>query len=296
MQSMTGFGQATGESESRRLTVVLRGVNHRYLDAALRIPDLCRPSEAALQRLLGERLERGRVELTVEVENLAPVESRIELRSEVARGLIDGLAELRAELRGAAGVGGELAMGDILQVPGIVDVRVVERGWTEDDERLFLDVAAEALEQMVAARASEGRRLAAVIDEKLGQLGSLAEALEALRPQTQQALAESFESRLDELLGDGELEAGRLEQEVALLIDRSNVSEELERLAAHLEHFAQIAEQPGAVGKRLDFVVQEIFRELNTLSAKCRSSAMSRRAVEAKGLCEELREQLRNVE
>ncbi|MDX1643113.1 MAG: YicC/YloC family endoribonuclease [Thermoanaerobaculia bacterium] len=292
MRSMTGFGEATGESDSRRLTVVVRGVNHRYLDVAARIPDLCRSSEAALQRLLGGRLERGRVELAVEVESLGPAGSRVELRSETARALIEALSELRS----AAGIGGEVAIGDLLQVPGIVEVRALEQDWTEEDERLLLEVAAEALEQMMAARRSEGRRLAAVIDEKLEQLGSLAEALDALRPQAQQALSESFERRVDELMDDAELEAGRLEQEIALLIDRSNVSEELERLAAHLEHFGQIAEQSGAVGKRLDFVVQEIFRELNTLSAKCRSSAMSRRAVEAKVLCEELREQLRNVE
>ena len=113
-----------------------------------------------------------------------------------------------------------------------------------------------------------------------------------LGPEATAALA----TRLAELAGDAGLDPNRLEQEAALLIDRSNVSEELERLRVHLEHLRKVLGEPGAMGKRADFLIQEIFRELNTLSTKCRSSEMTRLCVDGKVLCEEIREQLRNVE
>lgn len=293
MRSMTGFGSAVGENGSHRVAVTLRGVNHRYLDVVVRLPDVCRGSEAALKRLLGESLSRGRLELAVEVERTAAGAARLDLGTEVARAVVMAVDELRA----AGLVEGDLSPGELLQVPGVVDVGAAADEWTEADEALLHQVVSEALAELAEARRAEGARLARVVADKLEQIEAGVAELEALRPEAQQALAESFESRLEELLEDGELEPRRLEQEVAVLIDRSNVSEELERLRAHVEHFAEILEQAdGAVGKRLDFVVQEIFRELNTLSAKCRSAAMTRLVVEAKVVCEELREQLRNVE
>lgn len=292
MLSMTGFGQATGEMGGHRVSVVLRSVNHRYLDLSLRLPDLCLRSEAALQRLLGEHLTRGRVEVTVEIEAIEAGEPRLQLRTEVARAVVEAVDDLRSQ----GLVEGEVTAGDLLQMPGFVDIRVPEEVWTDEDEAFLLDVAGEALEEMAEARRVEGRHLAEVIRQKVERFAERVDELEALRPQAQHALTEAFRARLDELLHDCEIDAARLEQEVAVLIDRSNVSEELERLMAHLKHFRQIVERSGAVGKQLDFVVQEIFRELNTLSAKCRSAAMTKRAVEAKVLCQELREQLRNVE
>jgi uncharacterized protein (TIGR00255 family) len=150
---------------------------------------------------------------------------------------------------------------------------------------------------MLEARRSEGDRLAAIVSGKLDELEALATRLEALRPAVQEALARALHERLGAALAGSEgIEPERMVQEVALLADRSNVAEELERLTVHLSHLREIAAQGGPIGKRLDFLVQEVFRELNTMSAKCRSSEMTRACVDAKVLCEELREQLRNVE
>jgi uncharacterized protein (TIGR00255 family) len=293
MLSMTGFGQAVIEQGSWSLQATVRTVNHRFLDPVLRLPEVCRGGEAEVRRLVGERLGRGRVEVTVEAESLAPGPARVRLRSDVAI----GLARSAATLAGDAGVDGELTLSDLLALPGVVEVRSSEAVWDEAVSRTLLRVVDAALEQLLGARREEGVRLHAIVVQKLDEIGALVAELELLRPQVQAALAETLRERLAAaLVESAPLDPDRLAQEVALLADRCNVSEELERLAVHLAHLRGIAGESGPVGKRLDFLVQEVFRELNTASAKCRSSEMTRLCVDAKVLCEELREQLRNVE
>ena len=292
MQSMTGFGQAATESSSRRIQATLRALNHRYLDLVVRLPEECRNCEAVLQRLISERTERGRVELSVELTPVAGNAARVELQPDVATSLVAAGEELVR--RGVAA--GEVRVTDLLALPGVVEVGSGRQPWaSEDDERLHEAVTA-ALDQLVTARREEGVRLESVVVEKLDALGSLVGELERLRPAAQAALVDGLRARLGELLDGERLDSERLEQEAVLLVERANVAEELERLAVHLDHARTIVGQTGAVGKRLDFLVQEIFRELNTLSAKCRSSEMTRFCIDAKVLCEELREQLRNVE
>ncbi len=292
MQSMTGFGQAMAESSSRRIQVTLRAVNHRFLDLVVRLPEECREREVGLQRLLGERLERGRVELTVE---LSPLEGRsapVEVRREAAEAL--AAAAHRLSRDGVAS--GELAVADLMALPGVLEVGASAGPWAEEDSERLEEAVRRALDLLVDARREEGVRLAEVVRQKLELTRALVRDLERLRPEVQEKLRENLRLRLTELLGDRLPEPDRLEEEATLLVEKSNVAEELERLDVHLLRASEIADQSGAVGKRLDFLVQEIFRELNTLSAKCRSSEMTGICVSAKVLCEELREQLRNVE
>lgn len=292
MDSMTGYGQASAEGAGFRVLATLRGVNHRFLDLSLRLPEEARISEAVLQRRLGESLKRGRVELVAEIALLREPVLDLEINSPAA----EALARAAEQLAEQGVASGELSMSDLLRMPDVVRVRATALGWTSEGEAVLLSAVDGALTQFLKSRAAEGRRLESVVRDKLVVLEDLAGRLETLRPEVQAAMEESFQERLSDLVGDREIDPDRVAQEVALLIDRSNVSEELERLRVHLEHLGEVLEHDGAVGKRLDFLVQEIFRELNTLSAKCRSSEMTRLCVDAKVLCEEMREQLRNVE
>ena len=292
MHSMTGFGQATAESSSRRIQVSLRAVNHRFLDLVVRLPEECRELEVDLQRRIGERLARGRVELTVDLSPLAGTTAPVEVRPEVARALADAARELSRE--GVAT--GELPVAALLALPGVLEVSASAGPWAEEDAERLEEAVDRALDQLVRARREEGERLAVVVRQKLDDTQALARELDRLRPAAQEALLEALQERLTELLADGLPEPERLAQEAALLVEKSNIAEELERLDVHLAHAGEILERPGAIGKRLDFLVQEMFRELNTLSAKCRNSEMTGLCVDAKVLCEELREQLRNVE
>ena len=291
MRSMTGFGQASGESERFRMTVTLRGVNHRFLDLSLRLRDDLRPLEPALRELLGSRLHRGRVEVTLEVAGLAAreVEVTIDRRvAEAVKATCDELAD-----RGV--ISGGLELRDLLRLPEVVKVDVRDPEWTAADREALLAVAAEALEQMVAARAAEGDKLRRALDERLAALSELTGQLARRWRAMAGDLAPSLRQRIAQLALETPDE-DRLAQEVAYLVDRADVSEELDRLQSHLDHFRSIMAADGSLGKRLDFLSQEILRELNTLGSKCRDSEMTRRVLDGKVLCEQLREQVQNIE
>lgn len=292
MRSMTGYGEAAGENARHAVSVSLKAVNHRFLDLQLRLGDELRASEASLRELLGKELSRGRVEARIDVRPLA--ERRADLRVHMgivraAHAAVHGLAEEGL-------VEGTLGPGDLLRIPEAFRVELASEEWDADDDEFLLRVARDAVRQLVTGREVEGASLAAVLEERIRLLEEVAARLDALRTGVREEITASLRRRLSELLGNQALDEGRLAQEVALLADRSDVSEELDRLRSHLEHFRAVTREPGPVGKRLDFLTQEIFRELNTLGAKCRNAEMTRGVLDAKVLCEQIREQVQNVE
>lgn len=292
MRSMTGYGHAEEEAGQYRVRVTLRGVNHRFLDLVVRLRDEQRASEAALRELLAEGLSRGRVEVGVDVEPIGPGESRLEVdRAGLLRlsGVLDELLE--EEL-----IQGGLTAGDLVRHPQLLRVVEPERPWEQADEDLLLRVAGAALAETVASRETEGGNLAEALDARLGALRQTLEELRRLAPEVRAEAAAALRERLQALLADHVIDATRLAQEAAILVDRSDVSEELDRLEAHLEHFRELMPSDGPVGKRLDFLTQEIFRELNTIGSKCRNARMTQAVLDAKVLCEQLREQVQNVE
>ncbi len=291
MRSMTGFGQASGESERFRMTVTLRGVNHRFLDLSLRLRDELRRQEPALRELIAGRLWRGRVEVSVEVAAFASRQVEVSIDRDVA----PNLKALADELRDAGVISGELAFGDLLRLPEVVRLEIRDPDWTANDRHLLLELTTAALDQLIAARELEGEKLVAALEQRLDGLGRLAAELTQRWRKLPGELAASLRRRVSELVDQGP-DPDRLAQEVAYLVDRSDVSEELDRLRSHCDHFRSIMSQDGSAGKRLDFLTQEILRELNTIGAKCRDSEMTRRVLDAKGLCEQLREQVQNVE
>ncbi|HEX2164786.1 MAG TPA: YicC/YloC family endoribonuclease [Thermoanaerobaculia bacterium] len=296
MRSMTGFGQATAGDERRQVTVTLRSVNHRFLEVRLRLPDEARASEAAVQELFAEELFRGRVEAAAEARRTG--ERAVEV--EVDRQVVMAAHAAFEELVGGGLLAQQLTAGDLLRLPEAVTVRTAADRWEEADHALLVTAARAARDQLVGGREAEGEKLARALGERLDELAAVAADLAGLADAARSEAAAGLAARVEELLaaaGSGaRLDPGRLEQELALLADRGDVREELDRLAAHLEHFRELVAAPGAVGKRLDFLTQEVLRELNTLGAKCRNAAMTRRVLDGKVLVEQLREQVQNVE
>jgi uncharacterized protein (TIGR00255 family) len=189
-----------------------------------------------------------------------------------------------------------LSAGDLMRLPEAFRVDLAANEWSDEDEELLLRVTRQALSQLVAGRETEGANLAAAMDEKLRGVEEAVARLDALRGTVREDLLAALRRRLAELLADQTFDEARIAQEAALLVDRSDVSEEIDRLRSHLEHFRAVTREPGAAGKRLDFLTQEMFRELNTLGAKCRNAEMTRAVLDAKVLCEQIREQVQNVE
>jgi uncharacterized protein (TIGR00255 family) len=292
MRSMTGYGEASGENARYGITVSLRAVNHRFLDVQLRIGDELRSSEAALRDLLGKEVTRGRVEARVEVRPLAERKAEVQVNMGVVRAAhaaVHQLVEAGLVERG-------LAAGDLLRLPEAFRVEVSSEAWDSEDHELLLRVTGDAVTQLVAGRELEGASLVAILDERLNGLDGVVARLDALRGNVREEIAAALRKRLAELLSGQPLDEARIAQEVAVLVDRSDVSEEIDRLRSHVEHFRSVTREAGAAGKRLDFLTQEIFRELNTLGAKCRNAEMTRAVLDAKVLTEQMREQVQNVE
>jgi uncharacterized protein (TIGR00255 family) len=292
MRSMTGYGEASGENARHGITVSLRAVNHRFLDLQLRIGEELRGSEAALRDAIGKEVSRGRVEARVEVRPVVERKASVKVNMGVIREAhvaVHQLVEAGLVDRG-------LSAGDLMRLPEAFRVDLASEEWTPEDEELLLGVAREAVAQLVASRRKEGGSLVAAMEEKLRGVEDAVTRLDALRGPVREEMAAALHRRMGELLGGQPLDEARVAQEVALLVDRSDVSEEIDRLRSHVEHFRAVMREGNAAGKRLDFLTQEIFRELNTLGAKCRNAEMTRAVLDAKVLCEQIREQVQNVE
>ncbi len=292
MHSMTGFGQAAGENNRFRCSVHLRSVNHRFLDVALRLREELRAGEAEIRELVTQKLQRGRVEVTIEVETIALDLPQIR----VDEAMIVALHRVGARLLEQGLIVEGLRLGDLLRLPNLVQLGTGQPELRPEDRDLVLTVLEAALTQLVEAREREGEKLKAALVLRLDALRQLLRSLQSRSAELPAALASGLRQRISELVQAPSPDPDRLAQEVAILVDRSDVSEELDRLASHLEHFQSILDQDGSIGKRLDFLAQEILRELNTAGNKCRDREMIHWVLEGKVLCEQLREQVQNVE
>ena len=292
MRSMTGYGEAAGENARHAVSVSLKAVNHRFLDLQLRAGDELRTSEGAVRDLISREISRGRIEARVEARPLG--ERRADVH--VHLGIVWAAHAATHQLVEDGLVATGLAAGDLLRIPEAFRVELASEQWEAEDHDLLVRNTREAVSQLVASRETEGTSLAVILEEKLRSMDQVVAKLDGLRGPVRDELATSLRRRLGELLGGQAIDEGRVAQEAALLVDRSDVSEEIDRLRSHLDHFRSVTREPGPTGKRLDFLTQEIFRELNTLGAKCRNAEMTRAVLDAKVLCEQIREQVQNVE
>ncbi len=293
MRSMTGSGQATAESSRYAITATLRSVNHKMLDVQVRLDEAYRSVEPEVRELLASKLKRGRVELRIDIRALGARPAEVRINPAVIETAQAAVRDLAAR----GWVSGELAAGDLLRLPEAFKVEVAASDWLDEDRDLLRATTQGALAQLVAARGLEGGKLRAVLVGRLGELSDQVARIDALRGPVLAEAKAALDRRLTELLaGAAALDPARLAQEAAILADRSDVSEEIDRLKAHFEHFRTLADDEDAVGKRLDFLTQEIFRELNTLGSKCRHPEVVRIVLDAKVVCEQIREQVQNVE
>jgi len=293
MRSMTGFGRGVAEHAGTRATVDVRAVNHRFLDIKLRGAPVAPPIEDAITARIRGALERGAITVGVHVAGQAAPAARIDLAA--ARASHAALAELAREL-GIAGPDLALVLAQSV-VTGGDDPR------GEDGVAIVAAVEA-ALVELAQMREVEGAALARELASRLDELTRLRRTIEQLAAQLPELTRRRLQDRLRRLLRDESAEANgsagpdpaRLAQEVALLADRADISEELVRLASHLDQARALVAGSGASGRRLDFLVQEIGRELNTIGSKSALTEISTAVVEAKTVLEKVREQIQNVE
>ncbi len=292
MRSMTGFGQAVREVEGVRLAVEVRGVNHRFLDIRLALPRDCQSWETELRRIVADSVERGKVDVTVSRVGSPHSTRVVEVDDQLAGRVLDGWRQLQKKL----GLPGEIDIG-FLQSRGDF-VRLIEqpRGDDDDDLPRVKQMLEKAMRGFDRARAREG---AALQRDMRGRRDRLVEIEKALRRRCDEMvpeLAERLRTRLRKLLDADRVDESRLLQETAVLAERSDVHEELVRLSSHLKRLATLLRQKGSVGKPIDFLLQEIHRELNTIASKSSDVEVTRLTLEARAEVEKLREQTQNVE
>lgn len=289
---MTGYGEAVAANRRHRVAVTARSLNHRNLDVAVRLRAPFRALEPELRAAVAAAVRRGRVEIGVEIE---PASAGVDV--EVNDAAVERLQQTVRRWRRRGIVKAELSAGELLAATRELRSEAGIGAAGPEERKLAMDACGRAIAALVVEREREGRTLAESLNGRLASLRTCVGLLNARRSEVVGEMSGELERRVGELLGAGDpLDPARLVQEVAVLVERSDVAEELERLEGHLEGFAAAMEEKGAVGRRLVFLSQEILRELNTVGSKCRDLDMQRAVVEGKVLCEQLREQAQNVE
>ena len=290
LSSMTGFGAATCDGVS----VEVRSVNHRYLDLQLRLPRECNPLEAEVRAAVARRLARGRVDLSVRLEEAAG-DGVLRVDRDTAERYLDALRHLHSGDGVSHGISHSVDLAALLALPGVLVPRQPEVGAEALGARL-LEAVDRACVQAAAVRREEGAALQAEMTTRLATVSTAVARLRLRAPLAVRAAGERLRERVAALAGEAGVDPVRLAQEAAILADRADVTEEITRLESHLEQFRAALDATEAVGRHLDFLLVEMNREANTTGAKCQDAEMTLDVVLVKGEIEKLREQAQNVE
>ena len=284
--SMTGYATASAELDNGSLTLELRAVNHRYLDIQLRMPDELRSFEGELRAAITTQLQRGKVECRINyAARSAPIGAALN------HDLLQRLAIWNKEVQSVLPYARSLSVADVLRWNGVLESPATS---TQELRATLLDLLQTVLQEFSAARAREGEKLQEFLLERLEKIEELCNNVIPHVPAALAAFAQKLTSRLREAMQNADDE--RMRQEITLFASKIDVDEELSRLANHLTEMRRILSSGGTVGKRLDFLMQELNREANTLGSKSVDAEVSRSAMEMKILIEQMREQIQNLE
>lgn len=296
IRSMTGFASIGREDAGDRVSVTIKSVNHRFLDAQIKAPQALGGLESRIRALLQQAITRGRVEIAIFVERTA-LPARDVVLDEA---LLERVAAALESARDRGLVTGQLTASDVLRIPQVLDVRVrQENGQSSVPEALALLVeraVQDAVDALVIMRTTEGRFLETDLDTRIATLAGMVGDLEQLSREGQDALATRLRERLASLPADLAGDPAALSQEVVRFVARSDVDEEIVRMRGHLDHWRGLARGAEPCGRKLDFLLQEMNREINTIGSKAEGPRATELVVAAKAELERIREQVQNVE
>ena len=292
--SMTAFSRQQLEQDWGSLTWEIRSVNHRYLETSIRLPDTLRGLENATREAVRKRLSRGKVECLLRYQATESAESDLQIDRDLVRKLIDANRQIEQMIGTSTSVSAlvnKVNSSDLLNWPGVIQEQVIDTGTLEKES---LDLFNKALDDLVANREREGEALAGFLLQRVESIREIVVTIRDGMPAILAAQRKSLLDRVQEL--KVELEPARLEQEVVLHAQKADVDEELDRLDSHVKEVERVIKTSGQKGRRLDFLMQELNREANTLSSKSIVVNTTMSAVELKVLIEQMREQIQNIE
>ena len=284
--SMTAFARTDDQTQLASYTWEIRSVNSRYLELHFRLPDALRAIEGPLREQLRTRLSRGKVECHLK---FSPNQNQQALS--INEDLVAQINQAADQVHGVIGPGNALDALEILKWPGVINQGNLDMEQANSEALISFD---DALTQLIDMRQREGDALSSFIQQRLVSIDEQVQKVKAVLPDILNAQRQTLKSKIDELVEKADPD--RLEQEMVIILQKADVDEELDRLEAHLEEVTRILKQKGPVGRRLDFMMQELNREANTLSSKSISHLTTQIAVELKVLIEQMREQIQNIE
>ncbi len=287
IRSMTAFARRDRDTKWGNFYWELRSVNHRYLEVSLKLPEELRAFEAKFRSLISDRLKRGRVDGILRFNQSEALSADLELDREV----VNRVAEIEGQIRGMMPEAERLRAADILRWPGVLKAAETDSDAMVKEAEELLSTA---LDDLMASRESEGGRLESLVRQRLEDIVPIVKEVHSILPELEAA----YRARIDDRLGEmrEQIDPERLEQEVVLFLQKSDVTEELDRLETHVDEVTGVLERDDAVGRRLDFLMQELNREANTLGSKAADTRLTNASVELKVLIEQMREQVQNIE
>ncbi len=291
IKSMTGFGRGHKLLNGRDITVEIRAVNHRYYEFSARIPRSLGFAEEKLKSMLQGRISRGKVEVSVLVCNTEAADEKITINREIVREYVDALRSVREEFS----LNDDLALSNILRIPDAFTVVKTET----DEEQLWQDIRAaaeEALERFISMRETEGERMRQDIASRLDRIEEWVGVIEKRSPAIVEEYRKRLYDKMCEVLSSANIDESRILMEAGIFSEKTAVDEETVRLRSHIAQFRSMLESGEPVGRKLDFLVQEMNRETNTIGSKVQDIEVTRIIVDQKSEIEKIREQIQNIE
>lgn len=290
IKSMTGFGRGKYENDGRAYTVDIKSVNHKYSDINVRIPRLLNSVEDKIRKRISEVISRGKIDVFITFENYSSKGTNIKINKELAKEYLSELKDLSEE----TGLEFNVNLIDVSKLPEILKIED-----EENDELIANEVMIaldDALEKFVSMREFEGQKLVEDLENRVHLIEGKVEEITKYSSTLVQDYMEKLENRVNELLKPGVVDESRLAQEIVIFSDKSSIEEELTRLKSHMAQFLNLIKAESPIGKKLDFLVQEINREVNTIGSKANCLEITNRVIEVKTEVENIREQIQNIE
>lgn len=284
-QSMTAYAQAAVDTDLGELSCELRSVNHRYLEVAPRMPEEMRVHEGALRELVAAKLARGRVDCFIRLKESDS--GAMEPNQEA----VENLNELVTQMQASVPTMQPIRAIDVLRWPGVLQSKKID---SDVMKAKLLQVMEQALDSLIISRATEGAKMAGLIEQRLSGIQQVIDQVSEYLPE----IVQQYRTRLEEKLADikEQVDPARLEQEMVIFLQKSDVAEELDRLKVHIEEVASVLNKDEPAGRRLDFLMQELNREANTLGSKANDPRLTKASVDLKVYIEQMREQVQNIE
>ncbi len=291
IRSMTGYGMGQKVIPLGRVTAEARSNNHRYLDISLRLPKKLYPLETRIKEMVKAHFSRGRFDISIEMDSGGKDQFKLEPNVEVAQMYVDALESLKSKLN----ITGEVTLDLVSRARDVITAKEGEGDVSPPWEEVS-GVLLSCLEALGAMRENEGRNLVLDLEGRLKRIARYIEEVKGRSPLVLEAYRKRLSERLAEMVEGMEIDSARLYQEVAYFADRSDITEEVVRIGSHLRQFGHMLKSDGPMGRKMEFLLQEIHREVNTVSAKANDVLISQKVVEIKAELERMREQIQNIE